>query len=100
MFSAVSSLPALTPESTAALTQLPLADPGKRPWETTESAYFDWATKQLLAKVKQQTSGAGDLTVASLGKLSDTVAKSHDMNALVETSAELPNRQGHGAEED
>lgn len=98
MFLAVSSLPALTPESTAALTQLPLVDPGKRPWETTKSAYFDWATKQLLAKVKQQTSGTGDITIASLAKVSDTIAKSRDMNALVETSGGLSGRQEHGRE--
>lgn len=94
MFSAVSSLPALTPESTAAFTQLPLADPGKRPWETTKLAYFDWATKQLLTKVKQQTSGTGDSTIASLTRFSDAIAKSRDMDALVETSG----RQEHGAE--
>ncbi|KAH0830347.1 hypothetical protein J3R83DRAFT_1739 [Lanmaoa asiatica] len=98
LFSAISSLPALTPESTAALTQLPLADPGKRPWETSKSAYLDWATKQLLAKVKQQTSGIGDPTIASLAKLSDTIAKSRDMNTLVETSAELSSRQERSAE--
>ena len=100
MFSAISSIPALTPESTAALIQLPLADPGKRPWETTKSAYFAWATQQLLAKVKPQILGAGDTTVASLGRLTDTIAKSRDMNALMETSAELPSRPGYGAEGD
>ncbi|KAG8217276.1 Mis12-domain-containing protein [Butyriboletus roseoflavus] len=98
MFLAISSLPALTPESTAALIQLPLADPGKRPWETSKSAYFDWATKQLLARVKQQTSGTGDTTIASLAKLSDTIANSHDMNAMVETSAESSGRQERSAE--
>ena len=98
MFSAVSSLPALTPESTAALTQLPLVDPGKRPWETSKSAYFDWATKQVLAKVKSQTSGTGDTTIAALAKLSDTIAKSRDMNALVEASAELSSHQERSAE--
>lgn len=98
MFSAVSSLPALTPESTAALTQLPLVDPGKRPWETSKAAYFDWATKQVLAKVKPQTSGTGDTTIAALAKLSDSIAKSRDMNALVETSAELSSHQERNAE--
>lgn len=86
MFSAISSLPALTPESTAALIQFPLADPAKRPWETSKSAYFDWATKQLLARVKQQASGTGDTTITSLAKLSETIATSRDMNALVESS--------------
>ncbi|KAF8123739.1 Mis12-domain-containing protein [Boletus edulis] len=94
MFSSVSSLPALTPESTAALTQLPLVDPGKQPWETSKSAYFDWATKQVLAKVKKQISGTGDTTIASLAKITDAIAKSRDM---VETSAELPKLQGRGA---
>lgn len=98
MFSAVSSLPALTPEATAALIQLPLADPGKRPWETNKSAYFDWATKQLLARVKQQASGTGDTTIASLAKFSDGIANSRDMNALVETSAESSGRQERGAQ--
>ncbi|KAG6379180.1 Mis12-domain-containing protein [Boletus reticuloceps] len=94
MFSSVSSLPALTPESTAALTQLPLVDPGKQPWETSKSAYFDWATKQVLAKVKKQISGTGDTTIASLAKITDAIAKSRDM---VETSAELLKLQGRGA---
>lgn len=98
LFSAISSLPALTPESTAALTQLPLPDPGKRPWETSKSAYFDWASKQLLARVKQQTSGTGDSTIASLAKLSDTIANSRDMTALVETSVESFGRPERSAE--
>lgn len=89
MFSTVSSLPILTPESTAALTQLPLADPGKRPWETSKSAYFDWAAKQVLAKVKKQNSGPGDTTIASLAKLPDTIANTRDM---AESSAELSSR--------
>lgn len=96
MFSAVSSLPALTPESTAALTQMPLVDPGKRPWETSKLAYFDWATKQVLAKVKQQISGNRDTTIASMSKLADTIAKPHDM---VDASAELSSLEERGVEE-
>ncbi|KAF8558515.1 Mis12-domain-containing protein [Imleria badia] len=95
MFSAVSSLPALTPESTAALTQLPLVDPGKRPWETNKAAYFDWATKQVLGKVKQQISGTGDTTITSLAKYTDTIANSR---TAVETSAELSGLFERGTE--
>ena len=95
MFSAVSSLPALTPGSTAALTQLPWVDPGKRPWETSKSGYFDWATKQMLAKVKQQISGTGDTTITSLAKHADAIAKSR---TAVETSAELSSLFERGAE--
>ncbi|KAG9318215.1 Mis12-domain-containing protein [Chiua virens] len=98
MFSTMSFLPALTPESTAALTQLPLADPGKRPWETSKSAYLDWATKQLLAKVKQQSSGSGDTAIASLAKSSDSIAKSRDMHVLTEMSMVSSNHEGGDAE--
>lgn len=98
MFLAVSSLPALTPESTAALTQLPLADPGKRPWETNKSAYFEWATKQLLARIKQQASGTEDTTIAALVKFTDTIANSRDMNTLMQVSAGPSGRQERGAE--
>ncbi|KAF8842526.1 hypothetical protein BDN67DRAFT_965639 [Paxillus ammoniavirescens] len=87
MFSAISSLPTLTPESTATLTQLPLADPGKRPWETNKMGYLDWATKQLVAKVKQQNGRAGDTAIGALVALSGAIARTQDMKALVETSA-------------
>ncbi|KAH7889995.1 Mis12-domain-containing protein [Phlebopus sp. FC_14] len=85
MFYAMSSLPALTPETTAALTQLPLADPGKRPWETSKEGYFDWATKQLLARAKQN-SGGRDATIESLVETTGAVGSSQHMVAVVEAS--------------
>jgi kinetochore protein Mis12/MTW1 len=97
MFSAVSSLPTLTPESTATLTQLPLADPGKRPWETSKMGYLDWATKQLVAKVKQQNGRAGDTAIGALVALSGAIARTQDMKALVETSTAQLNREDRSA---
>ncbi|KAF9234037.1 Mis12-domain-containing protein [Melanogaster broomeanus] len=100
MFSAISSLPPLTPESTATLTQLPLADPGKRPWETSKTGYFDWATKQVLAKVKQQNQGAGDTAIGALVESSGAITSTQDMKALVETSMAQLNRQDQSRGDD
>ncbi|KAF9228709.1 Mis12-domain-containing protein [Gyrodon lividus] len=101
MFSAVSSLPTLTPESTATLTRLTLTDPGKRPWETSKAGYFDWATKQLLAKVKQRNLGAGDTDIGALVEFSDAIATTQDMKALVVTSMaqSIPQVLGEGDEQ-
>ena len=46
----VASLPAQDPTSA----QLPLPDPGKRPWEMNKTGYFQWAVGQSLAR------GTGD----------------------------------------
>ncbi|KIK99726.1 hypothetical protein PAXRUDRAFT_453025 [Paxillus rubicundulus Ve08.2h10] len=97
MFSAVSSLPTLTPESTATLTQLPLADPGKRPWETNKMGYLDWATKQLVAKVRQQDGRAGDAAIGALVDLSGTISRTQDMKTLMETNAAQLNREDPSA---
>ncbi|KIJ63312.1 hypothetical protein HYDPIDRAFT_29570 [Hydnomerulius pinastri MD-312] len=100
MFSAISSLPALTPESTAALTQLPLPDPGKRPWETSKAGYFDWATKQLLGKVKQQSSGPGDTAIGDLVEFTGTIARARDMKNVVEMSTAQSSRPVQPARQD
>ncbi|KAI6038446.1 Mis12-domain-containing protein [Pisolithus marmoratus] len=73
MFTAASSLPPLTPEATAALTQLPLPDPGKRPWELSKAGYIDWATKQLLTKVKHRSPDVGNSAIESTTALLDTI---------------------------
>lgn len=82
MFTAASSLPPLTPESTAALTQLPLPDPGKRPWELSRAGYMDWATKQLLAKVKQRSPDVGNSVTGSITALIDNIGTAQRLEVI------------------
>lgn len=86
MFSAVSSLPPLTPEAVAAFSQSPLADPGKRPWEVNKMGYLDWASKQLLVKATHD-GGAGSSAVGSLVESTTAVAKTQDLMQLMEASS-------------
>ncbi|KAG6332243.1 hypothetical protein ID866_6844 [Astraeus odoratus] len=87
MFATITTLPSLTPETTAALTQFPIADPGKRPWETSKAGYFDWATKQLLARVKQHSSDMGDSAVGSLAQLTSAVGRAQDLKCIADASS-------------
>ncbi|KAG1849172.1 Mis12-domain-containing protein [Suillus subalutaceus] len=91
MFSAISSLPPLTPEAVAAFSQSPLADPGKRPWEVSKMGYLDWASKQVLAKAQQSDGGAGSSVVGSLVESTAAVAKTQDLRRLIEVNSALDN---------
>ncbi|KAL4065244.1 Mis12 protein-domain-containing protein [Scleroderma yunnanense] len=82
MFTVVSSLPPLTPETTATLTQLPLADPGKRPWEINKTGYSDWAAKQLLAKVKLRNPDMADSSIGALVDLTANVGSGRDLEIV------------------
>ncbi|KAH7914095.1 Mis12-domain-containing protein [Hygrophoropsis aurantiaca] len=84
MYSAVASLPLLTPESTAALTQLPLADPGKRPWEINKAGYLEWASRQLLTKARQHdTAGAGSSSIGVVVESIEGVGRAEDLQRAV-----------------
>ncbi|KAF9044611.1 Mis12-domain-containing protein, partial [Hymenopellis radicata] len=50
LFTTVSQLPELDPETPQTLAQLQLADPGKQKWETSKEGYLSWAVEQLLAR--------------------------------------------------
>lgn len=82
MFTTVSSLPPLTPETTAALTQLPLPDPGKRPWELSRTGYIDWAAKQLLTKVRQRSPGVGNSAIESTTALFDAIGAAQSLEDI------------------
>lgn len=97
MFKLVSSLPPLTPEATAALTQIPLADPGKRPWEISKVGYSDWAVKQLLAKVKLQSPDMADSAIGALVSLTATVGKCEDLKNVANLNTA---ESSHGSQED
>lgn len=91
MFSAVSSLPPLTPEAVAAFSQSLLADPGKRPWEVSKMGYLDWASKQVLARAQQSDGSAGSSTVGSLVESTAAVSKTDDLRRFMEVSSALEN---------
>ncbi|KAH7920452.1 hypothetical protein BV22DRAFT_1133061 [Leucogyrophana mollusca] len=94
LYSAVSSLPPLTPESTAALTQLPLTDPGKRPWEINKAGYLDWASRQLLAKARQRdTAGEGSSIIGAVVEMVDGVAGAEDLKSAL--AAAQSTSEGH-----
>ena len=97
MFTSVSSLSPLTPEATAALTQIPLADPGKRPWEISKAGYSDWAAKQLLTQVKLRNPDMADSAIGSLVNLTATVGRSQDLKNIANLNAA---ESSHQSQED
>ncbi|THU91635.1 Mis12-domain-containing protein [Dendrothele bispora CBS 962.96] len=65
MHEALTNLPPLGPETIAALTQIPMTEPGKRQWETSKAGYLNWAVNQLL----QRSNKSGvSTTVAELSR--------------------------------
>ncbi|EIW85478.1 Mis12-domain-containing protein [Coniophora puteana RWD-64-598 SS2] len=74
MYNSVSTLPPLTDEYIATFTSTPVADPGKRDWETSKAGYQEWAVKQLLAKARQQDIAAGKRSMAVDAVVEDTAA--------------------------
>jgi kinetochore protein Mis12/MTW1 len=78
MYSRVSTLPPHDPESF----QLPLPDPGKRPWETSKTGYLNWAVGQLLVR-GGGASGKGSSTVGKAAESAYDVGKSEDVKAAL-----------------
>lgn len=80
MYDSISSLPPHDPTAF----QLPLPDPGKRPWETSKTGYLNWAVGQLL--IRARDSGAGMEGIAAVGKAVEdayAIGKSEDVKAAL-----------------
>ena len=92
-YEAVSALPPYDP-STASQLSVPLADPGKRPWETSKTGYVNWAVAQLVARSKDGEQGSGSAAVGPVVDAAYRIAKAEDMKAVTElvagTSHKLP----------
>jgi len=81
MYGYVSTLPPHDPESF----QLPLPDPGKRPWETSKTGYLNWAVGQLLVR-GGGTSGKGSSVVGKVVESAYDVGKSENVKAALEAA--------------
>lgn len=80
MCNEVSSLPPHDPASF----QLPLPDPGKRPWETSKTGYLNWAVGQLL--VRQGDDGRkGGSAVARVAEVVRAVGKPEDVKGALKS---------------
>ncbi|GJE98802.1 Mis12 domain-containing protein [Phanerochaete sordida] len=69
MHDAVASLPPHDPS--AEVLKMPPTEPGKRPWETSQTGYLNWAIQQLLERTKKDQPGsstsAGAFRIATPG---------------------------------
>ena len=81
MYGHVSTLPPHDPESF----QLPLPDPGKRPWETSKTGYLNWAVGQLLVR-GGGASGKGCSAVGKVAESAYDIGKSEDLKAALEVA--------------
>jgi len=80
MYKSVSALPAHDPASF----QLPLPDPGKRPWETSKTGYLNWAVGQLLVKTRDTTGREGSAAVGKAVEDSYGIGTSEHVKAALE----------------
>jgi len=81
LYNNVSTLPPHDPMSF----QLPLPDPGKRPWETSKTGYLNWAVGQLLVR-GAGASGKGSSAVGKAAEGAYEVGKSEDVKAALEAA--------------
>lgn len=80
MFDSVSSLTPHDPSPAENIIR-PLAEPGKRPWETSKSGYLNWAVDQLLSKSKSRglTSSQGGPAIGAATTVADEIAAASDV---------------------
>lgn len=83
MYDSVSSLPPPDPSSS----QIPLSDPSKRPWETSENGYINWAIGQLLTRTRDG-GAVGDAAVGKVADSANEVGKVEDVKSALDTMKE------------
>lgn len=88
-YETISSLPPYDP---SAATQLaaPLAEPGKRPWETSKTGYMNWAVLQLVSRAKGGGQAPGASAVSTVADTAARVGKVEDIKALLELASGVP----------
>ncbi|RDB18639.1 Centromere protein mis12 [Hypsizygus marmoreus] len=84
MFTAVSTLPPLDASTIASLSQAPLADPSKRPWETSKTGYLNWAVGQLMDRTGAEGTGGGRAVVDALAERVGDVGEADQLRRVVE----------------
>ena len=88
-YEAVSSLPPYDPSSASHLS-MPLAEPGKRPWETSKTGYINWAVSQAIARVREKgeekdnTEGTDNLIVENIVNTTSKIAKVDDVKTTIQ----------------
>lgn len=82
MYNNVSTLPRHDPASF----QLPLPDPGKRPWETSKTGYLNWAVGQLLVRGGGANGIQGSSVVGKTAEGAYGVGRSEDLKAALEVA--------------
>ncbi|KAJ3530618.1 hypothetical protein NM688_g7684 [Phlebia brevispora] len=86
-YEAVSSLPPYDP-STASQIPLPLAEPGKRPWETSKIGYMNWAVTQLVSRAKDGAQPTGNSTVGAVADTANKIGRADDIKVLLQLVSE------------
>ena len=85
-YETISSLPPYDP-STASQLAAPLAEPGKRPWETSKTGYMNWAVLQLVSRAKAGGQALGGSAVGTVADATARVGKVEDIKALLELAS-------------
>lgn len=89
MFNSVSTLPPLDPSTMPSISQMQLADPGKRQWETSKTGYLNWAVGQLLERTKEEDNVAGRSSVDILSTKVEEVGHASQLRAAVEAAGSV-----------
>ena len=85
-YETISSLPPYDP-ATASQLAAPLAEPGKRPWETSKTGYMNWAVLQLVSRAKGGGQALGGSAVGTVADATARVGRVEDIKALLELAS-------------
>ena len=107
MYNNVASLPPLDPSFTAP-EPTGSSEPGKRPWETSKTGYFNWAVEQLMLRAKEKAKGEGGFgegssAVGAIAASTYGVGSAEDVRAILEQTAgkeAVANLEGGETQED
>ncbi|GBE89277.1 Centromere protein [Sparassis crispa] len=91
MYTSVAGLPSLDPSLTAA--EQAIAEPGKRPWETSKTGYLNWAVEQLMARAKRSVKGGE----GEFGRGSAAAADAYGVGSADDVKEALETVAGAGA---
>lgn len=81
MFDAVSNLPPHDPSANQFAIQV--TEPGKRPWETSRTGYFNWAIEQLLLRAKEKDQSGGTSTMSTIAANVEGIANPEDLKSVL-----------------
>lgn len=104
LFDAVSSLPHLDPSVTGGSLSLApaLADPTKRPWETSKTGYQNWAVAELIQRAKELRSAGkeGGMPSTAVENIADQAYAVADAEGVQGALNEVREEVSRGRDDD